>query len=165
MSDLYAIISNKYLKCSVITTSQASALHLQKFSSCFVGVSRPLLQDFWHQMVDTRATLFQYSFRTRVRQFSFIFFFFSIFFNAVNTIPLRPATHPRANEDEVAFDLREPSYTGNSMLSTLVSPSLPLEGRCGGRRWNPQSSLPAIKDRSSNIESHPIGHRGSRRHP
>lgn len=91
--------------------------------------------------------------------------FFSIFFNAVNTIPLRPATHPRANEDEVAFDLREPSYTGNSMLSTLVSPSLPLEGRYGGRRWNPQSSLPAIKDRSSNIESHPIGHRGSRRHP
>lgn len=99
MSDLYAIISNKYLKCSVITTSQASALHLQKFSSCFVGVSRPLLQDFWHQMVDTRATLFQYSFRTRVRQFSFIFFFFFDIFQ-------RRQHHPSPSRDSSSRERR-----------------------------------------------------------
>lgn len=52
-------------------------------------------------MVDTRDT-----FSTQFPSMSpAVFFFFSIFFNAVNTIPPRAATHPRANDDEVAFDL------------------------------------------------------------
>lgn len=62
--------------------------------------------------------------------------------------------------------LRTELYRKFDALSTFVTLSRLGRQETGGTKdRNPESSLPAIKDRSSNVESHPIGHRGSRRHP
>lgn len=142
-----------------VATVRSSQAAPRKFSTPSLDRCYKIFGVRW----STRSTLFQVPGQPGPA----VFRYFSTL-STPSPVPF-PGSSARVDEDEVAFDLWEPSYTGNSTLSALSS-CWALGGWGSGRTgWmrerNPESSLPAIKDRSSNVESHPIGHRGSRRHP
>lgn len=89
------------------------------------------------------STLFQRSFRTPSPA---VFRYFSMP-STPSPLPSLLGSSPLMDEDEVAFDPREPSYTGNSMLSALSSRWAWGEDR-EAKELNLESSMPAIKDYS-----------------